>query len=971
MKIGNVMSMPAGDSQPASAEAMNPVASQLPWNSVPKFIPGTTNVQEYVQKLKFLAAMWPTEFLSQLAPRAALLVEGTAFKKVARLDPAKLRVNDQSGVALLVDAIGGSWGSTDFEEKYEYFERALYGTTQRSDESHDSYLARMEANFVELVNRGTKLEEVQAYVLLRQSLLPPEDKKRILVEHDGDLKYAPVVKSFRLLGSKFFNDLQGGRANNKTKVYDIHFTESFDGDGTRPSDDLGAERAFMTQVDEYEDLDPETFDAFLASEDQDALIVSSFEQELEDFLLDVPEMHEAMVSYLEARGRLLEKRKSRGFWPVRSKGSGSSKGFKGKGKGKKQRENLLARIAKSYCKKCGLKGHWKAECPSNRSGVSGSNDDNPAASANVVQIQDSHGPDVFEVQEVHSESEQSESVEVSWSLPNNAFSYHADVFVSQVFPRNKPIDDFQNSMHRIFRFCKSRPQSMNRPPRFQVPQTWKSAEKYQSDGVPSAFSKPIYEVPAVCHVAESTKVCQAILDTGASRCVIGEKVWDQLICQFPEKLKHQVRKLDSQVRFRFGNNQSLTSICKMQVPLANQQTGRRLWLSIEVVPGSTPFLFSKRAFKQLGGILDTTRDSCTLQRLGKTLQLESSKTELYLIDLMQLCLPTTRFTHKQHQASCHIGEFDLPGVRQDRLGKHDNPKFDETVSLSVADSAPNLCAPCFADPPLGSPVITDAFQSHVVSSENCLRSRHWNFDPSVASNRTAFGRNAHIARNRCRESSRDAPDHGRPGDRIAEPTHHADELAIASHGRTKSNEGEPTVRGSSSCSLWNALNNKQPSNTSGSVLEPRSDIIKNDTNDSGFHFRSRSSFPRRSIIKNMGVCGRRGRTGVRSGWKTYDLGSPPRPPAAHAGRSLPAPVSLPPSANPTTPVNHPPSLNEWGRTQITWGRKHKGRTFIQVLRDDPGYFTWSRARFASLPPPQQDFVRFCQVQMDVDQQQNP
>ncbi len=164
MKIGNVMSMPAGDSQPASAEAMNPVASQLPWNSVPKFIPGTTNVQEYVQKLKFLAAMWPTEFLSQLAPRAALLVEGTAFKKVARLDPAKLRVNDQSGVALLVDAIGGSWGSTDFEEKYEYFERALYGTTQRSDESHDSYLARMEANFVELVNRGTKLEEVQAYM---------------------------------------------------------------------------------------------------------------------------------------------------------------------------------------------------------------------------------------------------------------------------------------------------------------------------------------------------------------------------------------------------------------------------------------------------------------------------------------------------------------------------------------------------------------------------------------------------------------------------------------------------------------------------------------------------------------------------------------------------------------------------------------------------------------------------------------
>ena len=91
--------------------------SQLPWSSIPKFTPGVTNVQEYTQKLKFLAAMWPEEYLSQLAPRAALQVEGTAFRKVARLPPEKLRVNNQSGVALLVSAIGGSWGATELEER--------------------------------------------------------------------------------------------------------------------------------------------------------------------------------------------------------------------------------------------------------------------------------------------------------------------------------------------------------------------------------------------------------------------------------------------------------------------------------------------------------------------------------------------------------------------------------------------------------------------------------------------------------------------------------------------------------------------------------------------------------------------------------------------------------------------------------------------------------------------------------------
>ena len=55
--------------------------------------------------------------------------------------------------------------------------------------------------------------------------------------------------------------------------------------------------------------------------------------------------------------------------------------------------------------------------------------------------------------------------------------------------------------------------------------------------------------------------------------------------------------------FVFGNNQSLTSSYRIQIPLLrHDSTSRKLWLAIEVVPGSTPFLFSKKAFKQFGGI---------------------------------------------------------------------------------------------------------------------------------------------------------------------------------------------------------------------------------------------------------------------------------------------------------------------------------------------------------------------------------
>ena len=81
-----------------------------------------------VRKLEFLAAMWPKEHLALLAPRAALLCEGTAFKKVALLGPDKLKTQDLSSVQLLVTALGGAWGQTALEKSYASFAKAIYGT---------------------------------------------------------------------------------------------------------------------------------------------------------------------------------------------------------------------------------------------------------------------------------------------------------------------------------------------------------------------------------------------------------------------------------------------------------------------------------------------------------------------------------------------------------------------------------------------------------------------------------------------------------------------------------------------------------------------------------------------------------------------------------------------------------------------------------------------------------------------------
>lgn len=144
--------------------------SHLPWSQIPEFKPGVTDINEYTKKMEFLAGLWPGEHLAHLAPRAALLCEGSAFKRVMRIPPAELKVNSTEGIKA-----GGIWGKSQLEDKFERFERAIYGVSQRQDEAHESYLARHDHHFEELLAMGVGFDEVRSYVLLRNSALPGQE----------------------------------------------------------------------------------------------------------------------------------------------------------------------------------------------------------------------------------------------------------------------------------------------------------------------------------------------------------------------------------------------------------------------------------------------------------------------------------------------------------------------------------------------------------------------------------------------------------------------------------------------------------------------------------------------------------------------------------------------------------------------------------------------------------------------------
>ena len=66
---------------------------------------------------------------------------------------------------------------------------------------------------------------------------------------------------------------------------------------------------------------------------------------------------------------------------------------------------------------------------------------------------------------------------------------------------------------------------------------------------------------------------------------------------------------------------------------------------------------------------------------------------------------------------------------------------------------------------------------------------------------------------------------------------------------------------------------------------------------------------------------------------------------------------------PTLPLPGNLTLDQWGTNVVNFGRKHKGKTFAAVMHQDAGYLQWSLARYGSLTPEHQDFVRYGQLWM--------
>lgn len=614
-------------SQAATSSAGQTGAAQLPWHLIPSFKPGTTDLSEYSQKMAFLAQMWPSEHMSQLAPRAALLCEGSAFQKIVRLDASRLKTSDTKGVELLVKTLGGVWGKTTLEDKYEKVEKALYGTTQKHDETNESYLARHEILFEDVITQGASLTDLRAYILLRNSGLSAEDKKRVILESGGSLDYGKVTSAIRMLGSRFFQDVQGvAKTSQRSKVYDVNTAVETEED-TFWTEDHTSGGGELGEMDGWVDV-------FLSEGDEDAILVSQFEESLIDALQSDTEMSILMSSYTEARKRLLEKSRNRGFWPT-PKGKGMSKG-KGKSKSRKP---LAQRIAESHCRKCGQKGHWKAECPQGKS--------SQVANAMVSSTTHDVDEDIIFVEQDDHHIESLHPVEASvFAAEKEKGGNHTRYKITPV------VDRFKQRLTQIL--FPTTQVSLNRKPDEKDPMktTTTPSEKEGMNGSGSEGLRVVEEhtpgprdpflltqevsKDTIKPVIENHEAVFAsfeaygIVDLGASQTVMGQHQVDELLRALPKRAREQHYFAEVNMTFRFGNNGTVDCTQALFVPVGG------VWLKIAIVASRTPFLISNNVFRSLGAVIDTANQEVYFRKLDCSVPLKLSERKLFLLNLCDL-----------------------------------------------------------------------------------------------------------------------------------------------------------------------------------------------------------------------------------------------------------------------------------------------------------------------------------------------
>ena len=131
--------------------------------------------------------------------------------------------------------------------------------------------------------------------------------------------------------------------------------------------------------------------------------------------------------------------------------------------------------------------------------------------------------------------------------------------------------------------------------------------------------------------------CPGIIDTGASKTVIGQKKVKTLIQSMPIEVqkKNELEEIGNSF-FGLGTIAILPSVGALYLPFGSR------WMRIEVVEGDTPFLLSNSCLRAIDADVCTRKSLLRLNQLGSVVPLKSNSKGLFVAQLAEVIIAFNR-----------------------------------------------------------------------------------------------------------------------------------------------------------------------------------------------------------------------------------------------------------------------------------------------------------------------------------------
>ena len=178
--------------------------------------------------------------------------------------------------------------------------------------------------------------------------------------------------------------------------------------------------------------------------------------------------------------------------------------------------------------------------------------------------------------------------------------------------------------------------------------------------------------------------CPGIIDTGASKSVIGQRKVKKLIASLPANVRHRVQWGKSDTVFRFGDKATLSSVGAVYIPCG------ACWMRLEVVSGDTPFLLSNAFLKATAADVSSRNSELIFHQHGCTVLFQVNPKGLFTVELSEVLKALSKTDgERQIVGSCEVvtyatneGHVGSPGNMEGSATAETEPRAHTAAHLA-------------------------------------------------------------------------------------------------------------------------------------------------------------------------------------------------------------------------------------------------------------------------------------------------